>query len=182
MDALKKNAPLALPVILTRLKQKQDEWARSRADFNKVWSETYAKYHHKSLDQCNGTAIAKGHGGHHVGFTIMNPKNFNNNTNGNESVLLEESNSCKQRQTIGDNKVEEDNSLDSDCSAHKTETETFGSSTQHGQMHLIATNLDEISRAKKQDHSIDRLVNANVSMSSGMEQSNRRTNVGNASG
>ncbi|KHN13457.1 Paired amphipathic helix protein Sin3-like 3 [Glycine soja] len=182
VDALKKNAPLALPVILTRLKQKQDEWARSRADFNKVWSETYAKYHHKSLDQCNGTAIAKGHGGHHVGFTIMNPKNFNNNTNGNESVLLEESNSCKQRQTIGDNKVEEDNSLDSDCSAHKTETETFGSSTQHGQMHLIATNLDEISRAKKQDHSIDRLVNANVSMSSGMEQSNRRTNVGNASG
>ena len=49
-------------------------------------------------------------------------------------------------------------------------------------MHLIATNLDEISRAKKQDHSIDRLVNANVSMSSGMEQSNRRTNVDNASG
>ncbi|XP_006602356.1 paired amphipathic helix protein Sin3-like 4 isoform X5 [Glycine max] len=50
MDVLKKNASLALPVILTRLKQKQDEWARCRADFNKVWAEIYAKNYHKSLD------------------------------------------------------------------------------------------------------------------------------------
>ncbi|KAF1875223.1 hypothetical protein Lal_00007839 [Lupinus albus] len=50
MDVLRKNAPLALPVILTRLKQKQDEWARCRADFNKVWAEIYAKNYHKSLD------------------------------------------------------------------------------------------------------------------------------------
>ncbi|KAE9613429.1 putative transcription regulator Others family [Lupinus albus] len=50
MDVLRKNAPLALPVILTRLKQKQDEWARCRADFTKVWAEIYAKNYHKSLD------------------------------------------------------------------------------------------------------------------------------------
>ncbi|KAL8161565.1 hypothetical protein V2J09_013054 [Rumex salicifolius] len=50
MDVLKKNAILALPVILTRLKQKQEEWARCRADFNKVWAEIYAKNYHKSLD------------------------------------------------------------------------------------------------------------------------------------
>ncbi|GMP58130.1 hypothetical protein CsSME_00021912 [Camellia sinensis var. sinensis] len=50
MDLLRKNAPLALPVILTRLKQKQEEWARCRADFNKVWAEIYAKNYHKSLD------------------------------------------------------------------------------------------------------------------------------------
>ncbi|KAG6713221.1 hypothetical protein I3842_05G141700 [Carya illinoinensis] len=50
MDVLKKNAPLALPVILTRLKQKQEEWARCRSDFNKVWAEIYAKNYHKSLD------------------------------------------------------------------------------------------------------------------------------------
>ncbi|KAH6763178.1 hypothetical protein C2S52_020611 [Perilla frutescens var. hirtella] len=49
-DVLKKNAPLALPVILTRLKQKQEEWARCRSDFNKVWAEIYAKNYHKSLD------------------------------------------------------------------------------------------------------------------------------------
>ncbi|XP_031282358.1 paired amphipathic helix protein Sin3-like 4 isoform X2 [Pistacia vera] len=50
MDVLRKNASLALPVILTRLKQKQEEWARCRSDFNKVWAEIYAKNYHKSLD------------------------------------------------------------------------------------------------------------------------------------
>ncbi|KAJ8457998.1 hypothetical protein OPV22_030924 [Ensete ventricosum] len=50
MDVLRKNAGLALPVILTRLKQKQEEWSRCRSDFNKVWAEIYAKNYHKSLD------------------------------------------------------------------------------------------------------------------------------------
>ncbi|CAN1852666.1 Paired amphipathic helix protein Sin3-like 4 [Linum perenne] len=50
MDVLRKNMSLALPVVLTRLKQKQEEWARCRADFNKVWAEIYAKNYHKSLD------------------------------------------------------------------------------------------------------------------------------------
>ncbi|KAI0488543.1 hypothetical protein KFK09_028379 [Dendrobium nobile] len=50
MDVLRKNASLALPVILTRLKQKQEEWSKCRADFNKVWAEIYSKNYHKSLD------------------------------------------------------------------------------------------------------------------------------------
>lgn len=50
MDVLRKNALMALPIILTRLKQKQEEWARCRSDFNKVWAEIYAKNYHKSLD------------------------------------------------------------------------------------------------------------------------------------
>ncbi|GER32296.1 paired amphipathic helix protein Sin3-like 4 [Striga asiatica] len=50
MDLLRKNAPAALPVILTRLKQKQEELARCRADFNKVWAGIYAKNYPKSLD------------------------------------------------------------------------------------------------------------------------------------
>ncbi|XP_074569740.1 paired amphipathic helix protein Sin3-like 4 isoform X1 [Curcuma longa] len=50
MDILRKNASLALPVILTRLKQKQEEWSRCRSDFNKVWAEIYSKNYHKSLD------------------------------------------------------------------------------------------------------------------------------------
>ncbi|CAI8587747.1 unnamed protein product [Vicia faba] len=50
LEVLKKNASLALPVILARLKQKQEEWARCRADFSKVWAEIYAKNYHKSLD------------------------------------------------------------------------------------------------------------------------------------
>ncbi|XP_042379582.1 paired amphipathic helix protein Sin3-like 5 isoform X1 [Zingiber officinale] len=50
MDVLQKNANLALPVILTRLKQKQEEWSRCHSDFNRAWAEIYAKNFHKSLD------------------------------------------------------------------------------------------------------------------------------------
>ncbi|KAJ3692453.1 hypothetical protein LUZ60_012803 [Juncus effusus] len=50
MDVLRKNASQALPVILTRLKQKEEEWSRCRSDFNKVWAEIYSKNYHKSLD------------------------------------------------------------------------------------------------------------------------------------
>lgn len=50
MDLLRKNAYFALPVILTRLKQKQEEWERCRLDCNEVWAEIFAKNYHKSLD------------------------------------------------------------------------------------------------------------------------------------
>lgn len=50
MDALRSQASLALPIILVRLKQKEEEWARSQTDFNGIWAEIYAKNYHKSLD------------------------------------------------------------------------------------------------------------------------------------
>ncbi|CAH2055356.1 unnamed protein product, partial [Thlaspi arvense] len=50
IDILHKNPATALPVILTRLKQKQDEWKKCREDFDKVWAKVYAKNHYKSLD------------------------------------------------------------------------------------------------------------------------------------
>ncbi|GAB2288794.1 hypothetical protein Dimus_023105 [Dionaea muscipula] len=50
LDILRKNPGPALPVILTRLKQKQEEWTKCRSDFNKVWADIYAKNHYKSLD------------------------------------------------------------------------------------------------------------------------------------
>ncbi|XP_028778645.1 paired amphipathic helix protein Sin3-like 2 isoform X2 [Neltuma alba] len=50
LDILRKHPTHALPVVLTRLKQKQEEWSRCRSDFNKVWAEIYAKNHYKSLD------------------------------------------------------------------------------------------------------------------------------------
>ncbi|XP_021760068.1 paired amphipathic helix protein Sin3-like 2 isoform X1 [Chenopodium quinoa] len=50
MDILRKNQALALPVVLTRLKQKQEEWTKCRTDFNKVWADIYARNHYKSLD------------------------------------------------------------------------------------------------------------------------------------
>ncbi|MCO5610178.1 hypothetical protein L7F22_064414 [Adiantum nelumboides] len=50
IDLLRKNAAVALPVILSRLKQKRDEWSKCKEDMNKVWAEVYAKNYHKSLD------------------------------------------------------------------------------------------------------------------------------------
>ena len=50
VDVLQKNIGVTLPVILTRLKQKQEEWSRCQSDFNKVWAEVYSKNYHKSLD------------------------------------------------------------------------------------------------------------------------------------
>ncbi|CAO2825485.1 unnamed protein product [Amaranthus hypochondriacus] len=50
MDILRKSPAISLPVILTRLKQRQDEWTKCRTDFNKVWSDIYARNHFKSLD------------------------------------------------------------------------------------------------------------------------------------
>ena len=50
IDMLHKNGPVALPVILNRLKQKQEEWLKCKEDMNKVWAEVYAKNYHKSLD------------------------------------------------------------------------------------------------------------------------------------
>ena len=74
MDVLRKNAHLALPVILTRLKQKQEEWARCRFDFNKVWAEIYAKNYHKSLD--------------HRSFYFKQQDSKNLSTKGNFSFFL----------------------------------------------------------------------------------------------
>ncbi|XP_073227098.1 paired amphipathic helix protein Sin3-like 4 isoform X1 [Cicer arietinum] len=300
MDVLKKNASLALPVILTRLKQKQEEWARCRADFNKVWAEIYAKNYHKSLDHrsfyfkqqdtknlstkallgeikeisekkkkeddvllaiaagnrrpiipnlefeypdqeihedlyqlikyscgevCTteqldkvmkiwttflepmfgvpsrlcipedtedavkakndsakiGTAsIAEDDGSPDGGATVMNPNNSNTTSNGDASVPFEQSNACKEWQTNGIGGVKEHDCLELDHSAPKTET--LGSCTQQGKIQISASIADEVSRVNKQDHSIEQLVNANVSLSSGMEQSNGRTNMDNASG
>ncbi|XP_071709702.1 paired amphipathic helix protein Sin3-like 4 isoform X2 [Rutidosis leptorrhynchoides] len=50
IDLLKRNESVALPVILTRLKQKEEEWEMCLYDFNKVWADIYAKNYHKSLD------------------------------------------------------------------------------------------------------------------------------------
>ncbi|KAF5351246.1 hypothetical protein D9756_008445 [Leucocoprinus leucothites] len=41
---------LAIPVVLKRLKQKEEEWKRSQREWNKVWREVDARNYTKSLD------------------------------------------------------------------------------------------------------------------------------------
>ncbi|KAI3761948.1 hypothetical protein L1987_52371 [Smallanthus sonchifolius] len=50
IETLRRNPSVALPVVLTRLKQKQEEWSKCKSDFSKIWADIYAKNHYKSLD------------------------------------------------------------------------------------------------------------------------------------
>ncbi|XP_026280513.1 paired amphipathic helix protein Sin3a [Frankliniella occidentalis] len=50
IDGLKKNPSVAVPVVLRRLKAKEEEWREAQKGFNKLWREQNEKYYLKSLD------------------------------------------------------------------------------------------------------------------------------------
>jgi paired amphipathic helix protein Sin3a len=50
IDALHHNPAIAVPIVLKRLKQKDEEWKRSQREWNKVWREIDAKNFSKALD------------------------------------------------------------------------------------------------------------------------------------
>lgn len=50
IDALHENPAVAVPVVLKRLKQKDEEWKRLQREWNKVWREMEHKVFYKSLD------------------------------------------------------------------------------------------------------------------------------------
>lgn len=50
IQALHEKPAMAVPVVLARLKAKDDEWKRAQREWNKVWREVDAKNFYKSLD------------------------------------------------------------------------------------------------------------------------------------
>ncbi|KAM6060832.1 paired amphipathic helix protein Sin3a isoform X2 [Aptenodytes patagonicus] len=50
IDGLRKNPSVAVPIVLKRLKMKEEEWREAQRGFNKVWREQNEKYYLKSLD------------------------------------------------------------------------------------------------------------------------------------
>lgn len=50
IDALHEYPAVAVPVVLKRLKQKDEEWRRAQREWNKVWRELEQKVYFKSLD------------------------------------------------------------------------------------------------------------------------------------
>ncbi|RCI04557.1 Transcriptional regulatory protein sin3 [Rhizopus stolonifer] len=50
IDMLHKNPAQTVPVILKRLKQKDEEWRKSQREWNKVWREIEVKNYYKALD------------------------------------------------------------------------------------------------------------------------------------
>ncbi|KAJ3593367.1 hypothetical protein NHX12_005702 [Muraenolepis orangiensis] len=50
IDGLKKSPAVCVPIVLKRLKMKEDEWREAQRGFNKIWREQNEKYYLKSLD------------------------------------------------------------------------------------------------------------------------------------
>lgn len=50
IEGLKRNPGVAVPVVLRRLKAKEEEWREAQKGFNKIWREQNEKYYLKSLD------------------------------------------------------------------------------------------------------------------------------------
>lgn len=50
IEGLKKNPSVAVPVVLRRLKTKEEEWREAQKGFNQQWREQNEKYYLKSLD------------------------------------------------------------------------------------------------------------------------------------
>ncbi|KAI9346076.1 hypothetical protein DFJ73DRAFT_482536 [Zopfochytrium polystomum] len=50
IEHLHESPAVAVPIILKRLKQKDEEWKRSQRDWNKVWREVDAKNYYKAMD------------------------------------------------------------------------------------------------------------------------------------
>uniref|UniRef100_A0A8D2ZX68 SIN3 transcription regulator family member Aa n=1 Tax=Scophthalmus maximus TaxID=52904 RepID=A0A8D2ZX68_SCOMX len=50
IDGLKKNPAVSVPIVLKRLKTKEEEWREAQRGFNKIWRDQNEKYYLKSLD------------------------------------------------------------------------------------------------------------------------------------
>uniref|UniRef100_A0A8C2AAA0 Paired amphipathic helix protein Sin3a n=1 Tax=Cyprinus carpio TaxID=7962 RepID=A0A8C2AAA0_CYPCA len=50
IDGLKTNPAVSVPIVLKRLKTKEEEWREAQRGFNKIWREQNEKYYLKSLD------------------------------------------------------------------------------------------------------------------------------------
>uniref|UniRef100_A0AAX7VMK4 Paired amphipathic helix protein Sin3a n=1 Tax=Astatotilapia calliptera TaxID=8154 RepID=A0AAX7VMK4_ASTCA len=50
IEGLKKNPAVSVPIVLKRLKIKDEEWREAQRGFNKIWREQNEKYYLKSLD------------------------------------------------------------------------------------------------------------------------------------
>jgi paired amphipathic helix protein Sin3a len=50
IEGLKRSPQVAIPVVLRRMKAKEEEWREAQKGFNKIWRDQNEKYYLKSLD------------------------------------------------------------------------------------------------------------------------------------
>jgi paired amphipathic helix protein Sin3a len=69
LEGLRKNPTVAIPIILKRLKQKDEEWKKARKELNKFWREIYDKNNQKAMEeQCGNFKL--------LDKKTVNPKNI----------------------------------------------------------------------------------------------------------
>lgn len=111
--------------------------------------------------------------------SAMNPLHFNLSRNGDESIPPEQTSSCRAWAVNGDDGVKEESPLDVEHIVHKSDTLC---NPPNGKVQINASLADEQSGVGKKYNSIERVVNSNTSLATGVEQSNGRTNKENTSG
>jgi paired amphipathic helix protein Sin3a len=50
IEGVKKTPAVAIPIVLKRLKSKEEEWREAQRNFNKVWGDQVERFYLKSLD------------------------------------------------------------------------------------------------------------------------------------
>ena len=50
LEALRRNPHATIPIVLRRLKQKDEEWRQSQREWNKLWREVHEKNYYKAFD------------------------------------------------------------------------------------------------------------------------------------
>ncbi|WAQ87726.1 hypothetical protein PtA15_8A632 [Puccinia triticina] len=85
IQALHENPALAVPIVLARLKQKDEEWKKALRDWNRVWREVDGKNYWKALD----------HQG--ISFKAVDKKIIGNRNLVNEIELIKREQQQKQK-------------------------------------------------------------------------------------
>ncbi|PLW07516.1 hypothetical protein PCANC_23520 [Puccinia coronata f. sp. avenae] len=85
IQALDDNPALAVPIVLARLKQKDEEWKKALRDWNRVWREVDGKNYWKALD----------HQG--ISFKVIDKKMIGNRNLVNEIELIKREQQQKQK-------------------------------------------------------------------------------------
>ncbi|KAI6691073.1 hypothetical protein NL676_027901 [Syzygium grande] len=57
VELLREDPARALPLVLSRLQQKQDQWVAYRSDAREVWKKAFAEHHRPSLGRANTDTV-----------------------------------------------------------------------------------------------------------------------------
>ncbi|KIY46777.1 hypothetical protein FISHEDRAFT_75303 [Fistulina hepatica ATCC 64428] len=99
IQALQEQPVVAIPIVLARLKQKEEEWKRAQREWNKVWREVDARNYAKSLDY-QGVGFSYQGGGYNSGFKAADKKALSTKSLVSQIELVREEQMAKRAALI----------------------------------------------------------------------------------